>query len=171
MLDSARFRHLLSKYCGIDVHNVHAYFLGEHGDSEFAVWSMTNVAGINIDEYCPVCGKCQEWKEKRLEIEQQVRESAYHIINSKGSTYFAVGLALVRITASILRRQNSVLTVSALLKGEFGLNDVCLSVPSVLSEKGISRIITSPLTAGELELLSRSAGIVREAIDSLSLKV
>ncbi len=68
VLDSARFRHLLSNYCGIDVHNVHAYFLGEHGDSEFAVWSMTHVAGINIDEYCPVCGKCQDWKEKRRRL-------------------------------------------------------------------------------------------------------
>ena len=63
VLDSARFRHLLSNHCGIDVHNVHAYFLGEHGDSEFAVWSMTHVAGINIDEYCPVCGKCSDWTE------------------------------------------------------------------------------------------------------------
>ena len=168
VLDSARFRHLLSNYCGIDVHNVHAYFLGEHGDSEFAVWSMTHVAGINIDEYCPVCGKCQDWKEKRLQIEQNVRESAYHIINSKGSTHFAVGLALVKITATILRRQNSVLTVSTLLRGEFGSSDVRPSVPCVVSEQGITRIITSPLTSGELELLSGSANIVREAIESLS---
>jgi L-lactate dehydrogenase len=86
VLDSARFRHLLSNYCGIDVHNVHAYFLGEHGDSEFAVWSMTNLAGISIDTYCPVCGKCSDWKNQRKLIEQQVRDSAYHIINSKGST-------------------------------------------------------------------------------------
>ena len=84
VLDSARFRHLLSNYCGIDVHNVHAYFLGEHGDSEFAVWSMTNLAGISIDTYCPVCGKCSDWKNQRKLIEQQVRDSAYHIINSKG---------------------------------------------------------------------------------------
>jgi L-lactate dehydrogenase len=168
VLDSARFRHLLSNYCGIDVHNVHAYFLGEHGDSEFAVWSMTNVAGISIDEYCPVCGKCSDWKKHRKIIEQQVRDSAYHIINSKGSTYFAVGLALVKITASILRRQNSVLTVSAMLTGEFGIDDVCLSVPCVLSDKGIDRILTSPLTSGEMKSLSRSAAILRKAIDSLS---
>jgi L-lactate dehydrogenase len=167
VLDSARFRHLLSEHCGIDVHNVHAYFLGEHGDSEFAVWSMTNVAGINIDEYCPVCGKCDDWKEHRKKIEQQVRESAYHIINSKGSTYFAVGLALVKITASILRRQNSVLTVSSMLEGEFGLSDVCLSVPCVVTDTGISRIITSPLTEEELKSLSGSAAILRKAIRSL----
>jgi L-lactate dehydrogenase len=168
VLDSARFRHLLSNYCGIDVHNVHAYFLGEHGDSEFAVWSMTNVAGISIDEYCPVCGKCSDWKKQRQLIEQQVRDSAYHIINSKGSTYFAVGLALVKITASILRRQNSVLTVSAMLKGEFGIQDICLSVPCVLSDKGVDRILTSPLTSVEKESLARSADILKKAIDSLS---
>jgi L-lactate dehydrogenase len=168
VLDSARFRHLLSNHCGIDVHNVHAYILGEHGDSEFAVWSMTNVAGINIDEYCPVCGNCSDWNEKRQLIVQQVRDSAYHIINSKGSTYFAVGLALVKITASILRRQNSVLTLSAMLKGEFGINDVCLSVPCVVTDKGVARIITSPLTPEELDSLKRSAIILRQAIDSLS---
>jgi len=171
VLDSARFRHLLSNHCGIDVHNVHAYILGEHGDSEFAVWSMTNVAGINIDEYCPVCGNCSDWNEKRQLIVQQVRDSAYHIINSKGSTNFAVGLALVKITASILRRQNSVLTVSAMLRGEFGINDVCLSVPCVVTDKGVARIITSPLTPEELDSLTRSALILRQAIDSLSVDV
>ena len=169
VLDSARFRHLLSNFCGIDVHNVHAYFLGEHGDSEFAVWSMTNVAGINIDEYCPVCAKCTDWQKQRLLIEQEVRDSAYYIINSKGSTYFAVGLALVKITASILRRQNSVLTVSAMLGGEFGINDVCLSVPCVLSDNGVVRIIKSPLNSKELDSLSRSASVLKEAIASLSL--
>jgi L-lactate dehydrogenase len=168
VLDSARFRHLLSDHCGIDVHNVHAYFLGEHGDSEFAVWSMTNVAGINIDEYCPACGNCDDWKKRRKLIEQQVRDSAYHIINSKGSTWFAVGLALVKITASVLRRQNSVLTVSAMLDGEFGLNDVCLSVPCVISDTGIARIIASPLTHEEMKSLSKSAAILKEAIESLS---
>ena len=168
VLDSARFRHLLSNHCGVDVHNVHAYFLGEHGDSEFAAWSMTHVAGINIDEYCPVCGKCSDWKKKRRLIEQQVRESAYHIINYKGSTQFAVGLALVKITGAILRSQNSVLTVSILVDGEFGINDVCLSVPCVVSEGGVERIIESPLPSQELASLSNSATVLRKAIDSLA---
>jgi L-lactate dehydrogenase len=167
VLDSARFRHLLSMHCGIDVHNIHAYFLGEHGDTEFAVWSMTHVAGINIDEYCPVCGKCEQWKEQRSIIEKQVRESAYHIINSKGSTYFAVGLAMVKITAAVLRKQNSVLTVSTLLEGEFGLNGVCLSVPCIVTDRGVERILTSPLTAGELHSLAHSANVLQKAIDSL----
>ena len=167
VLDSSRFRQLLSKHCGVDVHNVHAYILGEHGDSEFAAWSMTNIAGINIDEYCPVCGKCKEWKTQRQLIEQQVRDSAYHIINYKGSTQFAVGLALVRITGAILRSQNTILSVSTLLESEFGINDVCLSVPCVVSDKGIMRIIESPLVSSELKALSNSAAILRKAIDSL----
>jgi L-lactate dehydrogenase len=167
VLDSSRFRHLLSKHCGVDVHNVHAYILGEHGDSEFAAWSMTNIAGINIDEYCPVCNKCPDWKKQRDLIEQQVRDSAYHIINYKGSTQFAVGLALVRITGAILRSQNSILSVSTFVDSDFGIKDVCLSVPCVVSDRGVTRIIESPLSSSELAALSNSAKILREAIDSL----
>jgi len=167
VLDSARFRYLISNHCGVDVHNVHAYILGEHGDSEFAAWSMTNIAGINIDEYCPVCGQCSNWKEQRQHIEQQVRESAYHIINYKGSTQFAVGLALVRITGAILRSQNSVMTVSTLLNGEFEIKNVCLSVPCIVSDGGIIRIIESPLTPEELTSLSRSGKVLRKVIDSM----
>jgi L-lactate dehydrogenase len=167
VLDSSRFRHLLSKHCDVDVHNVHAYILGEHGDSEFAAWSMTNIAGINIDEFCPVCGKCSDWKLKRKEIEQQVRDSAYHIINYKGSTQFAVGLALVRITGAILRSQDSILSVSTLVESDFGITDVCLSVPCVVSDSGIKRIIESPLSEDELKSMSHSAEILRKAIDSI----
>ncbi|MDO9256234.1 MAG: L-lactate dehydrogenase [Bacteroidales bacterium] len=169
VLDSARFRHLLGEKCGVDVHNVHAYMLGEHGDSEFAAWSMTHVAGISIDEYCPSCGMCSDWKNQRHLIEQQVRDSAYHIINYKGSTHYAVGLALVKITEAILRGQSSVLTVSVLLDGEFGLKDVCLSVPCIVSDGGVNKIIKSPLAGSEIEALQRSADILRQSIKSLEL--
>ncbi len=167
VLDSARFRYLLSRLCSVDIHNVHAYFLGEHGDSEFAAWSMTNIAGININEYCPICGKCSDYRKLRSLIEQQVRESAYQIIDYKGSTHFAIGLALVRITGAILRKENSVMTVSILIDGEFGIKDVCLSVQSVVSEGGIIKIIESPLPSEELASLLHSANVLREAINSL----
>lgn len=167
VLDSARFRHLLGEHCGVDVHNVHAYMLGEHGDSEFAAWSMTHVAGISIDEYCPSCGKCPDWEKKRQILEQQVRDSAYHIINYKGSTHYAVGLALVKITEAILRGQSSVLTVSVLLESEFGLDDVCLSVPCIVSDGGVNKIIKSPLAVAEIEALKRSADILRQSIKLL----
>lgn len=101
VLDSPRFRYLLSRHCGINIHNVHACMPGEHGDSEFAAWSMTHIGGIQTDQYCPVCGKCDNWMAERAAIEQTVRDAAYHIIDYKGATYFAVGLALVRIVASI----------------------------------------------------------------------
>ncbi|HVN59291.1 MAG TPA: L-lactate dehydrogenase [Bacteroidales bacterium] len=167
VLDSARFRHFLSLHCGVDVHNVHAYILGEHGDSELAAWSMTHIAGIAIDKYCPVCRGCSDWDNERKLIEKQVRESAYHIINAKGSTHYAVGLALVKITASVLRQQNSVLTVSALVEGEFGLKDVCLSVPCIVSDKGIERIVDHKLSPDEMEKLRQSAAVLKSAIESL----
>jgi L-lactate dehydrogenase len=169
VLDSARFRYLLSAHCGVDVHNVHAYMLGEHGDSEFAAWSMTNIAGMPMEDYCPVCIHCTDWKTERRQIEQEVRDSAYHIIDYKGATYFAVGLALVRIVGAILRGQRSVLTVSTLLDGEFGLRDVCLSVPCIVSHKGVSRIIESNLNEQELVSLSESASVLKTAIKELDL--
>lgn len=167
VLDSARLRHLLGTHCGVDVHNVHAYMLGEHGDSEFAAWSMTHVGGVRIDEYCHLCGQCSDWAAQRRQIEQEVRDSAYHVINFKGATHFAVGLALVRITGAILRGESSILTVSTLLKGEFGLHDVCLSVPCIVSEEGVRRIVESPLPTHERKALSESAAILKKAAEEL----
>ncbi len=164
VLDSARLRYLLGVHCNIDVHSVHASILGEHGDSEFAAWSLANIAGIQIDKYCPNCGKCQDWMEIRNGIEKEVRESAGQIINYKGATNFAVGLAIVRITAAILRGQKSVLTVSTLLQDEYGIKDVCLSVPCIVSENGVMEIIKTALPEPELSALSSSARILRKAI-------
>lgn len=167
VLDSARLRHLLGMHCGVDVHNVHAYILGEHGDSEFAAWSMTHIAGMPIHEYCPLCRRCDDWEEQLQGIEQEVRDSAYHIINYKGSTHFAVGLALVRITGAILRGQSTVLTVSVLLEGEYGLNDLCLSVPCIIAERGVRKIIESNLPQNERTALDRSAAILKKALADL----
>lgn len=169
VLDSVRFRHLLSRKCGVDIHNVHAYILGEHGDSEFAAWSMTHIAGMQIDNYCPACGQCADWLAERRQIEQQVRDSAYHIIEYKGATNFAIGLALVRITGAILRAERSVLTVSTMLNGEFDLADVCLSVPAIVSENGVAKIIESHLPEHELAALARSASILRKTMEDLGV--
>lgn len=170
VLDSARLRHMLSTHCDVDIHNVHAYVLGEHGDSEFAAWSMTHVAGMSIDKYCPICRKCDDWVSERGSIEQAVRDSAYHIIGYKGATCFAVGLVLVRITAAVLRAQNSVLTVSTLLEGEFGLDNVCLGVPCIVAGNGVDRIIESPLAESELTALRSSAASLRQAIKDVSVQ-
>ncbi len=165
VLDSARFRYLLSRHCGIDVRNMHAYILGEHGDSEIAAWSMTHVGGLPMTDYCAICGDCKDWKKTREDIVEQVRRSAYHIIGYKGSTCYGIGLALVRIVGAILRDEHSVLTVSCRLEGEYGLRDVCLSVPCVVSRQGIQRIITGKLTAEEMEGLARSAAVLRATLD------
>ncbi len=169
VLDSARFRHLLSGHCGVDIHNVHAYILGEHGDSEFAAWSMTHVAGMQIDKYCPICRQCADWAAERCQVEQNVRDSAYHIIEYKGATYFSIGLALVRITEAILRGQRSVLTVSTSLDGEFGLRDVSLSVPTIVSDSGVVKIIESQLPELELAALTASASVLKKALEELDL--
>ena len=169
VLDSARFRYLLSQHCGVDVHNVHAYILGEHGDSEFAAWSMTHLAGMHFDDYCHMCGECDDWEGEKRRIEELVRESAYHIIDYKGATYFAVGQALVRIVGAIIRNEKSVLTVSTLLNGEYGIGGVCLGVPAIVGESGVERILDADLPVSEQTALENSARILKKAIAELSV--
>jgi len=166
VLDSARFRYMLSQHCGIDAHNVHAYVLGEHGDSEVAAWSMTHIAGVPIENYCAICQGC-DYKKEHDEITRRVRDSAYHIIDYKGSTYYAIGLSLVRISEAIIRNENSVLTVSSLLQGEYGIDDVCLSVPCVIGKSGVEKMITAPLAPEEQAGLRTSAQTIRKVLESI----
>jgi L-lactate dehydrogenase len=147
---------------------VHAYFLGEHGDSEFPAWSMTHIAGVSIDDYCPMCNQCNNWPLERERIVKTVKESAYHIINYKGATYFAIGMALVRIVGTILQNQRSVLPVSTLLEGEYSLRDVCLGVPCVIGQGGVREIVEAPLPPGEMESLLKSASILQAALKELT---
>ena len=166
VLDSARFKYLLSRHCNIDARNVHAYILGEHGDSEIAAWSMSHIAGVPLAEYCSICGAC-DYNKTHLKIAEQVRDSAYHIIDYKGSTYYGIGLSLVRITQTILRNENSILTVSSLLNGQYGIKDVCISVPCVLGQQGIRKILNAELSSEELHALQASAEIIRKTIDEI----
>lgn len=166
VLDTSRFRYLLSQHCGVDPRNVHAYIIGEHGDSEVAVWSLANIAGLRFSEYCPVCGRdCGPISKE--EIFEQVRTAAYQIIKAKGATYYAIGLALVEIVETILRDEYSVLTVSTLLQGEFGLEDVALSLPSVVNRGGLVRKLNLPLTDEETAGLKKSAAVLREVLDAI----
>lgn len=167
VLDSARFRYLLSKQCNVDVHNVHAYVLGEHGDSEVAAWSMTHIGGMAVDDYCEKCGGCEGWEKVKRDIEDAVKRSAYHIIDYKGATNYAVGLTLVRIVGAILRNERSVLTVSVPLEGEYGLRDVSLGVPSIVSRDGVEHIMEASLSTDERESLIASASILQESIQEL----
>lgn len=169
VLDSARLRYLISSYYRTDVHNVHAYVLGEHGDSEVMAWSMTHVSGIPVEKYHPIRIPRDEWQEKSREMEASVRNSAYHIIGYKGATYFAVALSLVRIIAAILRGQNSVLTVSTLVEGEYGLDNVCLSLPCLVSQQGAHTILESDLNDNELSALRHSASILKKVTGELKV--
>lgn len=167
-LDSARFRYLLSQHCGVDPRNVHAMIIGEHGDSEVPVWSLANISGLRMDDYCAQCGKgCAQLRKD--EIFEQVRTAAYHLIEKKGATYHAIGLATLYVIESIARDQNSVLTVSSLLQGYKGISDVAISVPSVLNRGGIQSHIDLPLNEKELAGLRQSAEVIRQAIRAAGL--
>lgn len=168
VLDSARFRFLLSRHCGVDARNVHAYILGEHGDSEVAAWSMTHIAGVQIKEYCGMCNMCDA-EQNHKKIVETVRNSAYHIIDYKGSTYYAIGLSLLRITEAILRDEKSIMTVSILLKGEYGIDDVCLSVPCVVGKTGVERIIQAKLYENEQKDLELSAQTLRKVYKDIKM--
>lgn len=166
VLDSARFRWLLAEHCGISPQNIHASILGEHGDSEFAAWSLVHVGGLQMDDYCSVCGKC-DFVRRRPQILEQVRRSAYHIIGYKGSTSFGVAMAMTQIVRAILRNERRVMTVSASLEGEYGLRDVTLGVPCVLGANGIEEVIQARLTPDEMQQLAHSASVLQDSLAQL----
>lgn len=166
VLDSARFRWLLAEHCGISPQNIHASILGEHGDSEFAAWSLVHVGGLQMDDYCSVCGKC-DFVRRRPQILEQVRRSAYHIIGYKGSTSFGVAMAMTQIVRAILRNERRVMTVSAPLEGEYGLRDVTLGIPCVLGAGGIEEVIQARLTPDEMQQLAHSARILQDSLAQL----
>jgi len=166
VLDSSRFRHALSSHCNVSPRNIHAYVLGEHGDSEVLVWSRVFISGTGIDQYCAIAGLPPV---NRKEVDRQVRGAAYEIISRKGATYYAVSLAVKRICESIIRDGNAILTVSGLVQGAYGISDCCLSMPAVISRKGRGRPLELALSKNEERALQHSAEIIKNAIDSLKL--
>jgi L-lactate dehydrogenase len=167
VLDSARFRYFISQEMGVDVKSVHAYILGEHGDSELPAWSLTNLGGVSIQQYVQSNGLQEHWPERSRSIFEAVKNSAYHIIDYKGATNFAVGQALVRIVKAILRDSHSILTVSVKLKGEYGLDDICLSVPCLVSKDGIEKVLVANLSEQEQQALHHSASVLKQSMEGL----
>jgi len=166
LLDSARFRFLLSEHCNIASQNVHAYIIGEHGDTEVPAWSVANIAGIPFSEYCSNCIQdCGEANKER--IFNEVKNAAYTIIEGKGATYYAIGLAIRRIVDAILRDENVVLPISSLMKGQYGVEDVCVSLPSLLNADGIVKVLELPLDQKEQEGFRHSAGTLRAILDEI----
>ena len=163
LLDSARFRYEIAKHCNIDTRSVHAYILGEHGDSEFPVWSKATVGGVNIINHCMLCENKQNCnhKEKLNEIFSNVKNSAYKIIEKKGETSYGIGLALTRITESILLNENSVLPVSVLVKNFYGIDDVYLSLPAVVNSLGIRQVQQIEFNDEEKNSFINSANILK----------
>ncbi len=166
VLDSSRFRHNLSHHCGVAPRNIHAYVVGEHGDSEVLLWSLANIAGAGIDRYCELAGVPPV---NRQEVDKRVRGAGYEIISRKGATYYAISLALKRICESIIRDENTILTVSGLLDGPYGIKDCCLSLPTVINYEGRGRPLELPLSGEEEDALRRSAEVLKGAIKELHL--
>ena len=165
VLDTSRLRYLLSKKLEVDSKNIHAFIIGEHGDSELAVWSNADIAGIHIEEYCKnIFDSCNINLE---EILNEVRNSAYQIIEKKGSTFYGVAMAVKRIAQAIIRDEYSILPVSHFLNGEYGINDVCLGIPAVICRKGVKKIIPITLNEREKTYLNESANKLKEAYKSI----
>lgn len=165
VLDSARFRHILSQHCKVDTRNVHGYILGEHGDSEIAAWSLTNIAGAPLAQYCQGCGKAHCLGINKDEILNQVRKAGYHIIDRKVATFYGVSNAIKRITEAILRNEHSILTVSSLLNGEYGIENIAMSVPTIVNSSGVHKIVELPLSEDEKIGLRKSADTLKEILD------
>lgn len=168
ILDTARFRYLLSQHFAVDARSVHAYIIGEHGDSEVPVWSSANIAGLRLRQFCQAQNIPYD-SDAMEKIFLQTRDAAYHIIDRKGATYYAVAAGLMRITQAILRNQRTVLSVSSLIRDFHGLSDVCFSLPTVIDRGGVEQVIRLELDAGEIEKLRQSAQVLRRTISSLNL--
>ena len=168
-LDTARFRTLLGQHFGVDPHHVHAYVIGEHGDSEILAWSQTTIAGLCVDEFVKVRGTPLPEAE-RQRIDENVRRAAYHIIAGKGATYYGIGSAVAHIIDVLLHDQRAILTICTRIAGVPDCEGVTLALPHLVGGEGALATIPMPLDAAEREGLRRSAGILREAVESLNLK-
>lgn len=163
ILDTARFRFLLGEYFDVDTRNVHAYIIGEHGDTELPVWSHADIAGTSI----------AEWTKNKTNYDQNdldniflnVRDAAYHIIERKGATYYGIAMGLVRLTKAILRNENSVLTVSAYLDGEYGEKDIYIGVPAVVNRNGIREVVELDLSKEEKQKFLHSVEVLKKTME------
>ncbi|MBT2687133.1 L-lactate dehydrogenase [Bacillus sp. ISL-47] len=163
ILDTARFRYLLGEYFKVDTRNVHSYIIGEHGDTELPVWSHADIAGKNIDDWI---SKEAAFKQEDLDsLFLNVRDAAYQIIERKGATYYGIAMGLVRLTKAILQNENSVLTVSAYLDGQYGHHDVYIGVPAIVNRNGIRDIVELNLNKVEQEKFTHSVEVLKKTME------
>lgn len=162
MLDSSRLRKEIAELSKVDPRSVHAYIMGEHGDSEFAVWSHANIGGLPIDEWVKH-NKVDE--NSLLESFNKVRDAAYEIINKKGATFYGIAAAMANLTKAILNNENSIYSVSAYLRGEYGHEDIYVGVPAIINANGVKTVLEIPLTDNEQERMDESVQILKDIID------
>ena len=168
VLDTARFKYALGQHLGVDPRTVHARIVGEHGDSEIAVWSTANVGGVPINSFCELRG-FYEHEESMKRIAEGVKNSAYEIIDKKNATYYGIAMTVKRLCEAIVRDEKSVLPVSNLMEGDYGLDDVVLSMPAIIGRGGIEQKVPISLSEEEHRKLEESAAALRAVIDELDL--
>jgi L-lactate dehydrogenase len=165
-LDTARFRTLIGTHCGVDPHHVHAYVVGEHGDSEVLTWSLATIGGMPLEKFTKL-RQIEFTDSVRQEIDQKVRRAAYTIIAGKGATYYGIGSALARIIEAVLHDQQSILTVCTPMDDVQGVHDVTVSLPRLVGGAGVEQTFPLPLSDQEHALLKASAEVIRQALDEL----
>jgi len=166
ILDTARLRYLLSQHYGVDPRSAHAYVVGEHGDSELALWSLANIAGVRLTDFVGANG--QGYDQAALDrIFDETRNAAYEIIQRKKATYYAIGLGLLSIVEAILRDQHTVMTVSSPLSGEYGVDGIAISMPAIVGRKGVEEVLNLPLSEAELRAFQASAQTLKERLSQL----
>ena len=168
VLDTARLKQLLGEELRVDSRNVHAFIVGEHGDSELAVWSGANVSGLDLDDFCRLRGKALSQGDKER-LYREIRDSANEIIKRKGATYYGIAMAVGRIAECIVKDEHAVLPISVVLDQEYGLGNVALSIPSIVGKNGLEKILEIPLGQAERSALDVSARQLQEVIAGLQL--
>ena len=169
VLDTARLKYMISDYARVDTRNVHAYIIGEHGDTELPVWSNATIGGMDVEMYCSEYAKHGNVRNDLKELFLKVKNSAYEIIKLKGATNYSIAMALVKITKSIIRNENSILPVSTLITDYYGVNDVCISIPSIVNINGVEQSVKLELSAEEEDLFKLSANTLRKFIQTIDL--
>ncbi|MDD6037711.1 MAG: L-lactate dehydrogenase [bacterium] len=164
VLDTARLKHAISGHLTVDARSVHAFIIGEHGDSEIAAWSSANISGIPIHDFCELRGHYHH-DEESARIANEVKMSAYEIIEKKEATYFGIAMSVKRICEVILRDEKSILPISAMMYGEYGISDVALSMPAIVGKNGVETKVPIPLNPDELSKLRSSASMLRDILD------
>ncbi|MGL4739671.1 MAG: L-lactate dehydrogenase [Sarcina sp.] len=168
VLDTSRLKYMLGEHFDVSPQDVNTYIIGEHGDSEIVAWSLTDVAGMPVDKYCEdVVGKCDATM--RIEIPEKVKNAAYEIINRKGYTNYAIGLSVARIVEAILRDENTILPISALFEGQYGIDGVHLAVPTIVNRRGAKKVLEMPISKYEQNKLKESADLLKNHIEKSDL--